>query len=59
MFWKPKDTIKVKCYVFSVYKQRNKTFSEYLRQKLQEGGYCECMFKLKCQKTVQRYRVCI
>ena len=54
MFWEPKDTIRVKCYLFSVYIQRNKNISEYLGCKLQEDGYCECIFKLKCHKTVQR-----
>ena len=54
VFWKSKDTIKVKCDVFRVYIQRNKTFSVYLGCKLEDDGYGECIFKLQCQETVQR-----
>ena len=40
MFWKEKDTIKGKCYVFSDYKQRNNVLSEYLEFKVPQDDYC-------------------
>ena len=54
MLWRPKDSMKVKCYVFSSYKQRNNVFLVYLVGKLQQDGYGWCIFKLKCQKMVER-----
>ena len=41
--------MKVKCYIFSGYKQRNNVFLVYLVGKLQQDGYGWCIFKLKCQ----------
>ena len=35
MFWKPKDSMKAKCYVFSDYKQRNKLCFLYSECQLQ------------------------
>ena len=39
MFWKPNDSIKGKCYVFRVYKQRNKVRLVYSECKLQQYSY--------------------
>ena len=39
---------------FSGYKQRNKVCLVYLETKQQQNGYGSCVFKLKCQKTVER-----
>ena len=54
MFWTPKDRMKDKCYVFSCYKQRNKVRLGYLECKLQHDRYGWCIFKLKCQKTIEK-----
>ena len=51
MFWRSKDGTKGKCYVCSVFKQRNKV---YLLCKLQQVRYGMCIFKLKCQKAVEK-----
>ena len=53
MFWRAKDSIKSKCYRFSNYKERNKVCVVYLECKLQEDKYLWCIFKLKCQITVE------
>ena len=50
LFWRPKNTMKDKCYVFSGYKERNKDCLVYLECKLQEVSYGWCILKLKCQK---------
>ena len=54
MFWRPNDSMKGKCYVFSGYKQRNKLCLVYLECKLQQDSYGWCIFKLKCKKTVEK-----
>ena len=54
MLWTPKDGIQGKCYIFSQYKQRNKVSLVYLLYKLQEERYGLNIFKLKCNKTVER-----
>ena len=54
MFWRPRDSMKIKCYVFGGYKQRNNVCFVYLYYKLQQDSYGWCIFKLKCQKTVER-----
>ena len=51
MFWKQKDSVKAKWYVFSGYKQRNKVSLVYLDCKLEQVSYGWCIFKLKCQET--------
>ena len=54
MFWRSKDSMKGKCYVFSGHKQRNKVSLVYLESELQQDRYGWIIFKLKCQKTVER-----
>ena len=54
MFWRPKDIMEGKCYVFSGHKQRNKVCLVYLECKLKQDRYRWSTFKLKCQKTVER-----
>ena len=54
MFWRPKETMKAKCYVFIGYKQRNKVNLVYSECKLQQYTYGWCTFYVKCQKTVER-----
>ena len=54
MFWRPKSSMKGKCYVFSGDKQRNKACFVYLECKLQQDTYGWYIFKLKCQKTVEK-----
>ena len=39
---------------FSGYKQRTKVCLVYLETKQQQNRYGSCVFKLKCQKTVER-----
>ena len=46
--------MKSKGYVFSAYEQRNKVSLVYLKCKLQHEKYGGCIFKLKCQRTVER-----
>ena len=46
--------MKGKCCVFNGYQQRNKVFLVYLQWKLQQDGYGSCIFKLKCQRTVEK-----
>ena len=53
MFWRPKDSMKNKCYVFSDYKERKKVWFVHLECKLQEDSYGSLNFKLKCQKTTE------
>ena len=57
MFWKPKDIMKGKCYVFSSY-QRKKTKQKpslvYLECKLTQYRYGLCILKLKLWKTKER-----
>ena len=54
MFWRPNDSMKGKCYVFSCYKQRNKLCLVYLDFKLQQDSYGWCIFKLKYQEKEER-----
>ena len=54
MFWKPKDSMKGKCYIFSSYKQTNKVCLVYLEWKLQQDSYGWYILKLKDQKAVER-----
>ena len=54
MFSRPKDSRKNKCYIFSGYKERSKVCLVYLECKLQQDSYGWCIFKLKCQKTVEK-----
>ena len=46
--------MKIKCYVFSAYKETNKVRLFSLVAKPQEDSYNSCIFRLKCQKTVER-----
>ena len=52
--WTPENKMKSKCYVFNGYEQSNKVCLVYLECKLQQDSYSWCIFKLKCQKTVER-----
>ena len=54
MFWRPKDSMKGKCYVFSGYKQTNEMFFVYLECKVEHHRYGWCIFKKNCQKTVEK-----
>ena len=45
MFWRPKVSMKGKCYVFSGFKQRIKVCLVYLEFKLQQESYGWCIFK--------------
>ena len=53
-FWRPKNTMKRKCYVVSGYKQRNKVFLVYLKCDCEQHRYGWCLFKLKLKKTVDK-----
>ena len=53
MFSEPKKCMKGKCLVFKDYKQKNKVCLVYLEFKLRQDSYGWCIFKLKCQKTVE------
>ena len=53
MFWRPKDSMKCKFFVFSGYKLRNKVCLVHLECKLQQNSYGSCIFKLKRKKTVE------
>ena len=53
MFWRPKDSMKCKCYVFSSYKQRNKVSLVYLECYLQQNRYDWYIFKLKHHKMAE------
>ena len=53
MLWKPKDSMKRKCYVFNDYKQRNKVYLVYFECQLHYDTYGCFMFKLKIQKTLE------
>ena len=46
-------TAKVKCYSFSSYKKRKKMWLVCLGGKLGDDSYGWCIFRLKCQKTVE------
>ena len=55
MFWKPKDSMKSKCYVFlAVRKKTNEVCLRYSECKLRQFKYESCIFKLKWHKTVKR-----
>ena len=54
MFWRQKESMKGKCYVFGGYKERNNACLVYLKCKLQRDRYEWWVFKSKCQKTVGR-----
>ena len=54
MFSRPKDSMKGKCYVFSGYKQKNKVRFVNLDYKLEHDMYRWSIFRLKCQKMVER-----
>ena len=51
MFWRPKHSMKGKSCAFNHSKQRNKLSLAYLQRKLPQDW---CIFKLKCQITVER-----
>ena len=54
MFRKIKGYMKGKCDVFRDYIQRNNVCMVDLESKLKEGTYGWSIFKLKCQKTVEK-----
>ena len=54
MIWTAKKSMKDKCYTFRRYKQTNKVLFVYFQCKRQEDRYGWCIFKLNCQKTVER-----
>ena len=54
MFLRLKDGNKCKCYVFSIYKKRNKVCLLCSECKLQEDGYGWFIFNFKCWKTAER-----
>ena len=51
---KTKESMKIKCYVFSGYKHRNNVCFVYLESQLQKNGYGWSVFKLKSVKTVEK-----
>ena len=53
MFWRPKDCMKGKRYVFNGYKQTNKVSLLYLECKLQQHRYGWCIFNLKSWEMVE------
>ena len=53
MFWRPKESMKGNCYVFSGYKQRKKFGFVNLEHKLQHDMYRWSVFRLKDQKTAE------
>ena len=53
MFLRQKHNIKGKCYVLRAYNSRNKVCFVYLERQLQQHRYGLCIFKIKCQKTVE------
>ena len=54
MFWRPKDSMKGKCYLFRDYKQRNKARLVYLECKQQQDIYGWCIFNIKYRKILER-----
>ena len=54
MFWRTKDRMKGKCYVFSGYKQWNELCFFYLECKLQQDSYGWCFSKLKFKGKVKK-----
>ena len=54
MFLLPKDGMKGKYYVCRTYKKRIKVCFYYLESKKHEDIHSWCIFKWKCQKTVER-----
>ena len=54
MFWRLQESMKGKCYVFSRYKQWNKVCLVYFECHLHQDRYDWCIYKLKCQKAVER-----
>ena len=54
MLWSPQYSIKVECYIFSGYQQRNKVGLVHLEWKWHQDRYGWCIFKLKLKKPVDR-----
>ena len=54
MFWRPRDSLRVKYYTFSCYKQTNEVCLEYIDCKLQQDRYGNAFFKLNGEEMVER-----
>ena len=54
MFLRAKNSMKGKCCAFGNYKQRKKVCLVYLKCKLRQVQYDSPIFKLNCQKTVEK-----
>ena len=53
IYWRPKNSMKGKCYVFSDCKHRNNVSLLYLECKLQQDRYGWCISELTCKEMVE------